>query len=93
MQLRDKIYINGTWVAPQGKGTIDVHNSATEEVMARIPECSAADVNTAVAAARAAFDSWAAIPPAKRAEYLQKIHEGMKARSSAKRSPKKWACR
>ncbi len=81
MQLRDKIYINGAWVAPQGKGMIDVHNAATEEVMARIPECNEADANAAVAAARAAFDGWAATPAAKRAEYLQKIHEGMKARS------------
>ncbi len=80
MQVRDKIYINGAWVAPQGKGTIDVHNAATEEVMARIPECNEADANAAVMAARAAFDGWAALPPAKRGEYLQKIHEGMKAR-------------
>ncbi|MFN0306141.1 MAG: aldehyde dehydrogenase family protein [Burkholderiales bacterium] len=80
MQIREKIYINGAWVAPQGKGTIDVHNSATEEVMARIPECTEGDANAAIMAARAAFDGWAATPPAKRAEYLQKIHEGMKAR-------------
>ena len=81
MQNRDKIYINGAWVAPQGKGSIDVHNSATEEVMARIPECNEADADAAIKAARAAFDGWAALTPAIRAEYLQKIHEGMKARS------------
>jgi betaine-aldehyde dehydrogenase len=81
MQVRDKIYVNGAWIAPHGKGTIDVHNSATEEVMARIPECDETDVNAAVAAARAAFEAWATTAPAKRAEYLQKIHEGMKARS------------
>jgi acyl-CoA reductase-like NAD-dependent aldehyde dehydrogenase len=80
MQIRDKIYINGAWTAPQGKGLIDVHNPAIEEVMARIPECNEADANAAIKAARAAFDGWAALPPAKRAEYLQKIHEGMKAR-------------
>jgi len=81
MQVRDKIYIDGAWVAPRGKGTIDVHNAATEEVMARIPECNEADVDAAVAAARAAFEGWADTPPAKRAEYLQKINDGMKARA------------
>ncbi|MFN0181065.1 MAG: aldehyde dehydrogenase family protein [Gemmatimonadales bacterium] len=81
MQIRDHIYIDGAWVAPHGKGTIEVHNAATEEVMARIPECNEADANAAIAAARNAFDGWAALPPAKRAEYLQSIHEGMKARA------------
>ncbi len=81
MQIRDKLYINGAWVAPSGKGSIDVHNAATEEVMARIPEGNEADANAAVMAARSAFDGWAALPAAKRAECLQKIHEGMKARS------------
>ncbi len=81
MQIRDKIYVNGAWVAAHGKGMIDVHSASTEEVIARIPECDEADAQNAITAARAAFDGWAAVPPAKRAEYLQKIHEGMKARS------------
>lgn len=81
MQQRDKLFINGKWVAPQGKGVIEVIHSATEEVMATIPEGSAADAEAAVAAARAAFDGWAATPVAKRAEYVQKIADGLKARS------------
>lgn len=81
MQTRDKIYINGAWVGAHGKGMIDVHSAATEEIIARIPECDEADAQSAIEAARAAFESWAAVSPARRAEYLQKIHEGMKARS------------
>jgi betaine-aldehyde dehydrogenase len=81
MQLRDKLYIDGAWVAPHGKGTIDVHSASTEEVIAKIPEGDEHDANAAVAAARAAFESWAATPPADRAAFLTKIHEGMKARS------------
>jgi betaine-aldehyde dehydrogenase len=81
MQLRDKLYINGAWVAPHGKGTIDVHAAATEEVIARIPEGDADDANAAVAAARAAFERWAATPPAERAAFLAKIQEGMKSRA------------
>ncbi|MGP1676254.1 MAG: aldehyde dehydrogenase family protein [Burkholderiales bacterium] len=80
MQSRDKLYINGLWIAPKGGKSIDVINASTEEVMGSVPEGTPDDVNAAVAAARAAFDSWAATPAAERAAFLQKIHEGLKAR-------------
>lgn len=80
MQSRDSLYINGEWVAPRGEGVIDVINPSTEEVMGRIPEGNHADVDAAVAAARRAFDAWSATPVAERAGFLQRIHEGMKAR-------------
>jgi aldehyde dehydrogenase (NAD+) len=63
---RDRLFIGGEWVAPAGTGTIEVINAATEEVMARIPAGTAADVDRAVAAARAAFEGWAATPLADR---------------------------
>ena len=66
MQQRDKLFINGKWVAPQGKGVIEVIHSATEAVMGTIPEGSAADAEAAVAGGRPAFDDWAA-PPGGRA--------------------------
>ena len=47
----DKIYINGQWVASEGKNTISVFDSTNEEVMATIPEGTAGDVNKAAAAA------------------------------------------
>jgi acyl-CoA reductase-like NAD-dependent aldehyde dehydrogenase len=81
MQLRDKLYINGAWTAPHGKGTIDVHSASTEEVIAKIPAGDERDAGAAIAAARAAFEGWAATAPADRAAFLAKINEGMKARS------------
>ncbi|WP_018313974.1 aldehyde dehydrogenase family protein [Cupriavidus sp. UYPR2.512] len=81
MQQRDKLFINGKWVAPHGNGKIDVIHSATEAVMGTIPEGSARDAEDAIQAARAAFDSWSATPPAVRAGYIAKIAEGLKARS------------
>ena len=81
MKIYDKLFINGDWVTPSGKGSIDVVNSATEDVMGRIPEGTAADIDRAVQAARAAFDAWAARTPAERAGYLQKISAGLAARS------------
>jgi len=81
MQNRDKLYIDGRWTVPSGKKTIDVLSASTEEVMGRIPEGDAADVQAAVAAARRAFDTWAATPAAERAAFLKKIQEGLKARA------------
>ncbi len=81
MQDRSQLYVNGLWVNPQGAGTIDVLSASTEEVIGRVPEGSAADVETAVAAARAAFPAWAATPAVERAAFLRKVQEGLKARS------------
>src|ERR1035437_4512751 len=81
MQNRDKLFINGQWVAPSGRQTIDVINASTEEVMGRIPGGDAIDADAAVRAARAAFDAWSNTPAVERAGYLRKIQEGLQARS------------
>ncbi|RZT42044.1 aldehyde dehydrogenase family protein [Cupriavidus agavae] len=81
MQQRDKVFINGKWVAPHGTGNIEVIHSATEEVMGKIPEGHARDAEDAIAAARAAFDGWSNTPPAVRAGYIRKIAEGLKDRT------------
>jgi betaine-aldehyde dehydrogenase len=78
--IHDKFYVNGKWVEPEGKGSIDVINSTTEEVMGRVPEGTPEDANRAVAAARQAFDSWSETAPAKRASYISRIAEGLAAR-------------
>jgi acyl-CoA reductase-like NAD-dependent aldehyde dehydrogenase len=80
MQNRDTLYIGGKWIKPSGRNTLDVINASTEETMATIPDGDENDANAAVAAARAAFDSWSATPPAVRGEYLAKIQAGLKAR-------------
>jgi acyl-CoA reductase-like NAD-dependent aldehyde dehydrogenase len=81
MHAYDKIYINGQWVASTGSGTLSVTDSATAEVIATIPDGSAADVDAAVAAARAAFPAWSELPKETRADYLTKIYAGLEARS------------
>ena len=80
MQIRDKLFIGGRWVAPHGRETIDVHNAGNGEVMGRIPAGDAADADAAAKAARAAFDSWSSTAAASRAEFLEKISAGLKAR-------------
>ena len=79
---RDTIYIDGAWVGSGGTGTIDVYGAATEEIVGRIPDGVAADVDRAVAAAKAAFPSWSATAPEERAKHLQRIQEGLAARQA-----------
>ncbi|MFS4108566.1 aldehyde dehydrogenase [Streptomyces sp. PD-S100-1] len=51
-----RLYIGGSWIEPATDETIDVVSPFTEEVVARVPAGSRADVDRAVAAAREAFD-------------------------------------
>jgi acyl-CoA reductase-like NAD-dependent aldehyde dehydrogenase len=58
MHQRDKLFINGRWVAPAGHGSIEVIEASTEQVMGSVSEGD--DADAAVAAARAAFEAWSA---------------------------------
>ena len=76
----DKIYIDGAWVPSQGSGSLDVYDSTNGEVIGTIPLGTAADVDTAVAAARAAFATWSTTTPEERGKVLSRIGEGLAAR-------------
>jgi betaine-aldehyde dehydrogenase len=52
-----QLYIDGEFVAAQSPATIDVIDPSTIDVIGRVADASAADVDRAVKAARAAFDS------------------------------------
>ncbi|HET7508784.1 MAG TPA: aldehyde dehydrogenase family protein [Solirubrobacterales bacterium] len=77
LQVKDKVFIGGEWVQPSGGEPIEVVNATTEEVMGTIPACSAEDADRAVAAAREAFDTWAATSREERAGYLGAIAAGL----------------
>jgi betaine-aldehyde dehydrogenase len=51
-----QLYINGEYVSSKSSATIDVIDPSTTDVIAKTPDASAADVDTAVRAARTAFD-------------------------------------
>ncbi len=71
----DRLFIGGDWVAPEGTDTIGVISPATEEVIARVPDGTEADIDKAVAAAREAFDRgpWPRMTPAERGEILRTV--------------------
>jgi phenylacetaldehyde dehydrogenase len=67
--------IGGRWQNARAGGTFEVFNPATEEVIAHVADCQAADVDLAVAAARKAFDEgpWPSLSPSQRGRILWKI--------------------
>ncbi len=73
--VHDRFFIGGGFVPPTGSGTIDVVSPFSEEVIGRVPDATTADMDAAVAAARAAFDHgpWPSMPPAERADILAAI--------------------
>jgi aldehyde dehydrogenase (NAD+) len=68
-----KFYIDGRWVDPVERKTLDVDNPSTEQVSGRISMASAADVDSAVKAARRAFATWSLSTREQRLDLLQAI--------------------
>ena len=81
MRAREQLYIDGKWVAPSGRGSIEVIEAATEQVLGTIPRGDEEDVDRAVQAAARAFERWAATPVAERARWLERLKEGLAARA------------
>ncbi|MFF0496562.1 aldehyde dehydrogenase [Nocardia aobensis] len=75
MLARQQLYIGGDWVAPAGADVIGVISPHTEQPIAGVPAASPADVDRAVAAARAAFDHgpWPRLDPAERIAVIREL--------------------
>ncbi len=76
-----KFFIGGQWVEPSTDDRLEVINPATEEPIGTIALGGPADVDAAVAAARAAFDAWAQTSVEERLAILNKITELLGARA------------
>ncbi|MDB5841792.1 MAG: NAD-dependent succinate-semialdehyde dehydrogenase [Herminiimonas sp.] len=68
--LRNQAYINGAWV--DGATTFDVTNPADGVTIATVPNLGAAEAQTAIDAANAAFPGWAARTGKERAGIMRK---------------------
>src|SRR5437016_4314559 len=81
---RDRFLIGGEWVRPSSAATIDVIDSATEDLFVTVAEAKEADVQRAVAAARRAFDEgpWPKLSHAERAEYLRAFADALRSRAA-----------
>ena len=70
-----QMFINGKWVDAASGRTFPTYNPATGEVLANVAEGDKEDINRAVAAARAAFDTgpWSKITPSQRGKLIWKL--------------------
>src|SRR6476469_833756 len=74
--MRKQLFINNEWRDATGSRTIEVVNPATEEVIAEVASADKADVDAAVAAARAALDgTWGKLSARERGKLVWKIGE------------------
>jgi succinate-semialdehyde dehydrogenase / glutarate-semialdehyde dehydrogenase len=76
-------HIDGRWVDGASGETLEVRNPATGDVVAVVPESDEADVDRAVAAACAAFETWRWRNPAVRAAHLHDLAEQVAAAEDA----------
>jgi aldehyde dehydrogenase (NAD+) len=68
------LFINGKFVKPNSGKYYDTINPATEEKIASIAEANEKDVDTAVKAAKTAYDkTWSKMPAKERAKYIFRI--------------------
>jgi len=79
-----KLFIGGRWVEAASGKTFDTLNPATGEVLARVAEGGAEDIDRAVAAARSSFDrgTWRDLPPAERAKLLWQVGDMIEERAN-----------
>src|SRR5919109_424519 len=73
-------YVGGRWTASSSSDALDVTNPATGEVLAQVPLSSAADLDAAVEAARAALPEWRAVSVIERARKLFALREALDGR-------------
>jgi acyl-CoA reductase-like NAD-dependent aldehyde dehydrogenase len=79
----NELFIGGDWVKPQGSGRIDVIAASTEEHIGSVPDGTNADIDTAVSAARRAFEDpsgWSSWSAEDRAAALERLAAAMASR-------------
>jgi phenylacetaldehyde dehydrogenase len=78
------LFINNEWVSSTHGATLAVEDPSTGKEVGRIADASDADVDRAVAAARAAFDDgrWSNLPPNKRERIINKLADLIEAHAA-----------
>lgn len=79
----EKLLIGGARADAASGATVEVRDPSNGELIARVPRAGAADVDRAVAAARAALSSpdWGGLPPADRGRVLLRIAQALRERA------------
>jgi hypothetical protein len=77
------ILINGKFVEAQSNKSIEVRNPSTLDLLDSIPACGEADINAAVAAARAAQPAWWRTGGVEKAELLHEVAQRIRGKQRA----------
>ena len=81
LSQRSQIFLGGRWVDSTGSESGSVVNPVTGESFGRYPMGTAEDVDRAVAAARAGFETWSTTSPRERGEWMGRIADGIARRA------------
>ena len=68
-----KYCVNGEWLTSKTETYMDCYNPSTGEVIAQAPQCTAEEVESAVAAAKAAYPGWSNTSVVRRVQVLFKL--------------------
>ncbi|MFB7666303.1 aldehyde dehydrogenase [Kitasatospora sp. NPDC056138] len=84
MIINDRLFIGGAWSAPSGSALLDIASPHDRSVIGRAAQALPADVDRAVAAARAAFDEgpWPRTSPAERIALIRRLNALREARAA-----------
>ncbi|MGX1479266.1 UNVERIFIED_CONTAM: aldehyde dehydrogenase (NAD+) [Streptomyces canus] len=83
MLTYDRLFIGGTWTEPSNPELLDILSPHDESLVGRAAQAQPADVDRAVAVARAAFDTgtWPNTPPTERIAVLRRLNALREARA------------
>ena len=79
MDTFERNYIGGEWVSPSSTQILKVHNPSTQAFIATVPDSNGADIDRAVAAARAAQPAWERLPAIERANHIRSVATKLRA--------------
>jgi malonate-semialdehyde dehydrogenase (acetylating)/methylmalonate-semialdehyde dehydrogenase len=68
-----KPYIGGEWIDSESQKYTTIYDPSTGKPIAQVPQCTAAEVEKAIAAAKAAYPAWKNTPVRNRASIMMKL--------------------
>jgi len=80
MRQFNQMYVNGAFVTPHGKATVDLVNPTNNEVIGKVTLADETDMRQAIAAAKKAFTSFSQTTKEVRMGYLQRLHDSVSKR-------------
>jgi aldehyde dehydrogenase (NAD+) len=80
MRQFNQMYVNGAFVTPHGKATVDLVNPTNNEVIGKVTLADEIDARQAIAAAKKALGSFSQTTKEVRMDYLQRLHDSVSKR-------------